>query len=83
MNGEPDTDVHVGVLREVVKDQAALGRQTIPIGVLLRRLGFAERLEAARSRLSEAAVLLDGGEADSAAEAIAAVDAELTRLLER
>lgn len=47
----PVREVETGVLREMIKDQAALGRHTIPVPTLLRRLGLDEPLEEARAQL--------------------------------
>lgn len=50
--------IHAGVLREIVKDRAAIGEHWIPVPALLRRLQLDERLEQIRSRLRDAQTAL-------------------------
>lgn len=44
-------EIQTGVLREIIKDQASLGRHLIEVPILLRRLGLYEPLEDARAHL--------------------------------
>jgi hypothetical protein len=54
--------IHAGVLRDIVKDRAAIGEHWIPVPALLRRLQLDERLEEIRSRLGDAQTALQQGD---------------------
>jgi hypothetical protein len=56
--------IHTGVLREVVKDQAAAGEHWVPVPALLRRLRLDEPLEELRTRIRDAQAALQRGDAE-------------------
>ena len=55
-------EIKTGQLREIVKDQEALGRNAIPVPTLLRRLDLDERIEQARFFLRDVLAELESDE---------------------
>lgn len=74
-------EISTGVLREIVKDQAAVGTHWITVGDLLERLGLSEPLVDARRRIRFALAALESGDLRSAAVELDLADAGFARLL--
>jgi hypothetical protein len=74
--------IHTGVLREVVKDRAALGEHWIPIYVLLRRLQLDEPLEDMRAWARDACTALQRGDAEWAAIQLEFIEGQLGWMLD-
>jgi hypothetical protein len=75
--------IHTGVLREVVKDQAAVGEHWIPLSALLTRLQLDEPLKQMRSLVGDARDAIQRGEDDWADLQLEFVEGLLRPLLDR
>jgi hypothetical protein len=74
--------IHAGVLRDIVKDRAAIGEHWIPVPALLRRLQLDERLEEIRSRLRDAQTALQQGDYEQVELELEFAEAILRRTLD-
>jgi hypothetical protein len=74
--------IHAGVLRDIVKDRAAIGEHWIPVPALLRRLQLNERLEEIRSRLGDAQTALQQGDYEQVKLELEFAEAILRRMLD-
>jgi hypothetical protein len=73
--------IRTGVLREVVKDRAAVGSHWIAVPTLLRGLQLDEPLEAIRSHILDARSALGRGDDEWAAMELGFADEMLRRML--
>jgi hypothetical protein len=74
--------IHTGLLRDIVKDRAAVGEQWIPVPALLRRLQLDERLEEIRSRLGDAQTALQQGDGEQVHLELGFAESILRRMLD-
>jgi hypothetical protein len=74
--------IHAGVLRDIVKDRAAIGEHWIPVPALLRRLQLDERLEEIRSRLGDAQKALQQGDYEQVELELGFAESILRRMLD-
>jgi hypothetical protein len=75
--------IHTGVLREVVKDKAAVGEHWIPVSALLARLQLDEPLKQMRSLVGDAREAIQRGEDDWADLQLEFVERLLRPMLDR
>lgn len=74
-------EINTGILREIVKDQTALGGHWIAVSRLLERLQLGEPLLGVRVRARNALVAIERGDLETAAAELELVDAQLDRLV--
>jgi hypothetical protein len=75
--------IHTGVLRDVVKDRAAIGEHWIPLNALLARLQLDEPLKQMRSLVGDARDAVQRGEDDWADLQLEFVEGLLRPMLDR
>jgi hypothetical protein len=74
--------IHTGVLRDIVKDRAAVGEHWIPVPALLRRLQLDQPLEEIRTLLADVRAALQEGDDERAEVELDFVDGILRRMLD-
>jgi hypothetical protein len=74
--------IHTGVLRDIVKDRAALREHWIPLSALLRRLQLDQPLEELRSRVVDLRAALQQGDEEQAELELEFVEGILHKMLD-
>jgi hypothetical protein len=74
-------EVSTGTLREIVKDQEALGLRTIEVPKLLQRLHLDDALEGMRASVVATKLPLAQGDTQRAAAILELVEQQLVQLL--
>jgi hypothetical protein len=74
--------IHTGVLRDIVKDRAAVGEHWVPVPVLLRRLQLDQPLEEIRNRLGDFRAALQQGDDELAELELEFAEGILRRMLD-